>query len=80
MFLTCNQMELRLNCSLVTGIKVNTITYDKIGNVLSSSETKYEYDDKPNPFYKLADILLYFSVNNRVKMTMSIVPTGEYIE
>ncbi|NRF37412.1 hypothetical protein [Pedobacter foliorum] len=63
-------------------ITVVTKTYDKDRNLLSTGETKYEYDDKPNPYYQLGepeDVLVYFSRNNCVKMTMS-TSTGDYVE
>ncbi|MES2455774.1 MAG: hypothetical protein V4594_09550 [Bacteroidota bacterium] len=46
--------------------------YDKNGKALGTSKTKYEYDDKPNPWYLLGEPenpLVHFSVNNIVKMT-----------
>jgi hypothetical protein len=63
-------------------ITVVTKTYDKDENLLSTAETKYEYDDKPNPYYQLGeadDVLAYFSMNNCVKITYQF-STGNYVE
>jgi hypothetical protein len=64
-------------------IQLVTTNYDKAGNVLSTSKTTYEYDDKPNPRYLLGepeDPLYFFSTNNMVSMTYESLAGAKFTE